>query len=163
MIRKATTFDLPVLESLIAYYAEQGLLLPLSHEQIVSRLRDFFVAEDQESGVTGCAALHLYSAELAEIRSLSVKPGFQRRGTGALLVRQCLEEAGQLKIARIFALTRSPEFFKKQGFREISKSALPEKVFKDCRACPRESCCDEIAVIRILTEDAVPVTGGGTY
>jgi amino-acid N-acetyltransferase len=47
----------------------------------------------------------------------------------------------------VFVLTRAPEFFEKCAFRRVSINSLPEKVLKDCANCPKNTACDEIALI----------------
>ena len=85
--------------------------------------------------------------DLAEIRSLAVDKVHQKRGIGKNLVRECLKEARALGVKRIFALTYSPDFFKKMGFKDADKSSLPQKIWGDCLRCPRFPECDEHAVI----------------
>ena len=60
------------------------------------------------------------------------------------------EKAKKLGIKRIFALTLSPDFFKKYGFKKIDKSMLPQKIWTDCFVCPKFSKCDEVAYIKRL-------------
>ncbi len=50
----------------------------------------------------------------------------------------------------MFALTYEKEFFRRQGFRVIDRSKLPEKVWRECIACPRAEACDEIAMVLSL-------------
>jgi argininosuccinate lyase/amino-acid N-acetyltransferase len=107
---------------------------------------DFGVAV-VDGKVVGCAALWIYTPQLAEIRSLGVHPDFQGKGVGHGLVRYFLQLAGQLHIPKVFVLTRAPKFFEKAGFRQVSVNSLPEKVLKDCAACPKREQCDEIALV----------------
>ena len=44
--------------------------------------------------------------------------------------------------------TRIPTFFENYGFREADRSAMPDKIYKDCQTCPRLYACDEIAMVR---------------
>jgi len=60
------------------------------------------------------------------------------------------EEARELEIPRIFALTYQPGFFTRCGFTEISNKDLPHKVWKECINCPKFPDCDEHAVIKEL-------------
>jgi amino-acid N-acetyltransferase len=69
------------------------------------------------------------------------------------LVLSCLKEAEDLGIDRVFALTNSPEFFKKLGFKEVAKSELPQKVWADCIRCSKFPDCDEVAVLKDLTKN----------
>jgi amino-acid N-acetyltransferase len=51
------------------------------------------------------------------------------------------------EISRVFALTLSPGFFSKMGFKTVAHTDLPLKIRKDCVACPRYGNCDEIAMV----------------
>ncbi len=65
---------------------------------------------------------------------------------GRVLVLRCLEEARELGLKRVFALTYQVEFFTKLGFHEIEKSQLPHKIWADCLKCAKFPDCDETAV-----------------
>ena len=53
---------------------------------------------------------------------------------------------------RLFALTLEPKFFEKRGFDVVAKEQLPMKVWTDCARCPKQQECDEIAVVKALTD-----------
>jgi len=144
-VRSACLADLDAIESMVQYWAELGENLPREQHEIVRDIGSFVVFEEQE-GVTGCASLHAYDSRLAEIRSLGVYPGAQRRGQGKALVDHLVEKARQMAIQKVFVLTRVPEFFKKQGFILTSRVLLPEKIMKDCERCTRQHECDEVAL-----------------
>jgi N-acetylglutamate synthase-like GNAT family acetyltransferase len=55
----------------------------------------------------------------------------------------------------VFVLTRAPVFFEKAGFRQVSVNSLPEKVLKDCSACPKREQCDEIALIHDIAPNGM--------
>ena len=149
-VRKAHVKDVPAITCLLEVMAKDNLLLPVSTEQLAMDIRDFFVAENELGALKGCAALHIYSKDLAEIRSLAVDPSVQKHGIGKLLANQCIQECKNLGLARIFALTRHLQFFLNLNFQEASKEDLPEKVYKDCLVCPKLHHCDESAMIRLL-------------
>jgi len=154
VIRKPRVCDVPGIKQLIDNAVQRGALLPRTMGELYETLRDFHVAE-ADGSVGGCCALHVDMADLAEIRSLAVREDLQRRDMGADLVRACMAEARTLGIARVYALTRVGDFFKKLGFREIDKHELPNKVFRDCVRCPCFPDCDEIAVeYRLETGDS---------
>ena len=44
--------------------------------------------------------------------------------------------------------TRIPDFFFHFGFRVADRTALPDKIYKDCQTCPRLYACDEVAMVR---------------
>ena len=96
--------------------------------------------------MVGCGAIHPYHATLAELRSVGVAPAVHGGGIGRRIVQALLDECAQRQIERVFVLTRAPQFFGRLGFTTIPIETLPEKVFRDCAACPKQSCCDEIAM-----------------
>lgn len=145
-IRKAKISDLKQVHRLINDYAKREQMIPRSLNELYETLRDFVIC-DVDGNVCGVCALHIMWEDLAEIRSLAVDKGYQKRGIGKNLIKQCLKEAKALGVKRIFALTYSPEFFKKMGFNDIDKSGLPQKIWGDCLRCPRFPECDEHAVI----------------
>ena len=144
-VRKALPADVPVLHALIARAAETTHVIARSQAALYETIRDFFVF-DEGNGVKGCCALSVTWGDLAEVKSLSVDPGCQGRGIGRILVEACLEEARELGIPRVFALTAVVDFFNKMGFEEIDMNDLPHKVWGDCINCPKYPDCDEVAV-----------------
>ncbi|OPX23686.1 MAG: GNAT family N-acetyltransferase [Planctomycetales bacterium 4484_123] len=146
MVRPATMCDADAVHQLVNYYAEQGLMLHRSLESIYESLRDFLVC-CRDGRVVGCVALRLYWRDLAEIRSLAVSREHRGRGIGRELLLGAVQEARNLCLPRVFALTYEPAFFEKFGFRTVDKDALPPKVWRDCIHCPKADACDEVAVI----------------
>lgn len=144
-LRKARISDVEEMQALINSFAERGELLPRSLSQLYESIRDFFVLV-KDGHIVGTCALHIAWSDLAEIRSLTVDPEIQGQGFGRQLVEACLNEARELGICRVFALTYKPEFFYKLGFRNIDKSELPHKVWSDCINCPKFPNCGEVAV-----------------
>jgi amino-acid N-acetyltransferase len=145
-IRKAKISDLKEVHKLINNFAKREQMIPRSLNELYETLRDFVIC-DADGTVCGVCALHIMWEDLAEIRSLAVDEVHQKRGIGKNLVRECLKEARALGVKRIFALTYSPDFFKKMGFKDADKSSLPQKIWGDCLRCPRFPECDEHAVI----------------
>jgi RNA 3'-terminal phosphate cyclase (ATP) len=146
-VRKARAADGPAIQKLLAHFAARGELLHRTLNEIYQHLRDFFVCE-VEGQVVGVCALWLYWEDLAEVRSLAVLEDYEGRGFGKALVMACVEEAVQLGIRRVFALTYRPGFFEPLGFRTLDKRELPQKIWKDCIRCANFTCCDEVALIR---------------
>ncbi len=145
MIRKARTSDAISIYTLINDYAKEGLLLPKSLNAIYENIRDFWVYEEDEQ-IVACCALHVVWEDLAEIKSLAVKKEYTNRGIGYKLVERCLQEAKELGIKRVFALTYAVGFFEKFGFSVVDKSTLPHKVWGECINCVKFPSCDEVAV-----------------
>jgi len=149
MIRKARIQDAKTIHKLINGFAKKDLMMPRSLNEIYETVRDFWVGCDKKGGVIGCAALHIVGwNDLAELKSLAVARRQQKKGLGSLLVQTCLEEAADLEVGSVFALTYRPKFFRRFGFGIIPKSRLPHKVWAECCNCPKFPDCGEIAVMK---------------
>ena len=146
--RKAILPDAQHIHDLIAGYSSDGTLLPRTLPEICENVRDFVVLEQEDGRIIGCGALHLYGTHLAEIRSITVAPWAQGRGGGGRLVKALLAEAKRHRVDCICLFTRKPDFFAGQGFSVAQREDLPDKIYKDCHACPRYHCCDEVAMVR---------------
>jgi len=145
-VRQAHMGDVDDIRSLVMTYAQAQKMLPRSLRYIYDNLRNFFVAVSQQDQVLGCGALQVSWKDLAEVKSLAVRDDMKGRGLGKMLVRTCLDEAAELRVARVFALSFVPEFFEKLGFRRIDKEELPHKVWSECIDCPLFPECGETAL-----------------
>ena len=151
MIRRAKIHDVPEIVQLIKIWADQGQMLPVAQSQVYSQLRSFVVVE-QDDHLIGVGALVIIWGDLAEVRSLALRPEAIGQGIGRHIVEHLLKEAHELEIPRVFTLTYKPNFFKKLGFQPIDKKYLPHKVWKDCINCPKFPDCDENALIIDFSE-----------
>ncbi len=155
LVEKATISDVAEMHRLINHFADRDEMLPRSLSEIYENLRDYFVIR-QDKQVTGCAALHVMWADLAEVKSLAVAEENQRQGIGSRLVEACIREAHMLGLPTVFCLTYKPDFFQKFGFAEIDKMELPRKVWTECYHCPKFPDCNEVALI--INFEQSPVT-----
>lgn len=144
-VRKPRLSEVYDLKQLLDTAVAEGKVLPRELPELYENVRDFYVYVD-DAGLGGCVALHIDMIDLAEVRSLVVRPDLRGKGVGGQLVRATLAEADSLDIARVYALTREERFFIKYGFRMVDKAELPYKVFKDCMRCRLFPGCDEVAV-----------------
>ena len=151
-IRAAKVGDAKEISALITDYAEQDKMLFRSMADIYENIRSFYTAES-EGKIVGCCCLHIIWEDLAEIKSLAVDKDYQGQGVGRALVEYTVQQAKELGIRKVFALTLEPEFFKKSGFETIAMERLPMKVWSDCARCPKQNNCDEIAVIKDISEE----------
>jgi len=147
MIRKARISDIKELHKLINFYGDRGEMLARSLNELYENLRDFLVF-DENGEILGCCALHISWEDLAEIKSLAVKPGHTGKGIGKKLIEECLKETEELGIKKVFALTFKPEYFEKRGFKKIDKEELPHKIWSECINCPKFPNCEEIAMLK---------------
>ncbi|HUA83069.1 MAG TPA: N-acetyltransferase [Bryobacteraceae bacterium] len=154
-IRKAMLSDIRPVTELINSYARNGTMLPRSEFEMAENIRDFMVACETER-IVGCGALHFYTPQAGEIRSLAVQPGLKTRGIGRMLVEALEAEARENDLSSIFAFTYVDGFFRKLGFSEVDRGELPLKAWKDCLRCPKFQACDEIAMVKQLKPAEIP-------
>jgi amino-acid N-acetyltransferase len=154
-VRKASMQDIPALLDLINGYAAKGIMLPRTEFEMSENMRDFMVAYAGNQ-LVGCGALHFYSPTMGEVRSLAVAESHKTHGIGRLIVDSLVYEAKLYGLDAVFAFTYVPEFFGRVGFYEVERGELPLKAWKDCLRCSKFSCCDEIAVLRVLRPQRAP-------
>jgi amino-acid N-acetyltransferase len=151
LLRPARLADVPQLEQLMAPYVATGDLLPRSNYDLCRHIKEYVVAETSspppDGGVVGCGSLKIYSRDLAEVAGLAVRQDYQGAGAGRALMEALIAEARAHGLAEVLALTRKPAFFLRLGFVPAEKEHFPLKVWADCARCPRQNCCDEIAVV----------------
>jgi amino-acid N-acetyltransferase len=145
-VRSAESHDVERIASIIAHHAVQGVMLPRSLAAVSAALETYVVA-DEAGKVIGCGGLDVYTTARAEIYGLATAPEGAPPGTGKAIVQALVDRARKKRIANVFALTLAPEFFSKLGFRTVTHNDLPQKVWKDCVACPKYGNCDEIAMV----------------
>ena len=114
-VRPARNEDVPALQDFIRPFVESDRLLPRTTGELTSLIEHGFVAELQNR-IAGFAALEIYSAKLAEVRSLAVAPIHQGRGIGRRLIDACIDRAREQNILEVMAITATEEFFQKCGF-----------------------------------------------
>jgi amino-acid N-acetyltransferase len=168
-VRKARIQDARNIYDLVNSLSSDGTLLRRNYAELCENIRDFTIAErllppatdlepsplgiysqppDDRYEFLGCGALHLYGPHLAEVRSIVVKPEAKGLGAGGQLIQALIEEAADHSIMSVCLFTRLPEFFNKFGFRVADRTAMPDKIYKDCQTCPRLYACDEVAMVR---------------
>lgn len=157
LVRRARVTDAPEIQRLITAFADRDEMLHRSLGELYENIRDFYVAEDGLGEVVACGGLHVCWSHLAEIKSLAVDEGCQRQGYGKRIVLSCLDEARELGLKTVFALTYKPEFFARLGFRVVDKATLPHKVWNECIRCPKFQACGEIAVVYDLARTTTPM------
>ena len=145
-VRKAKISDANSINTLINFYAEQDRMLFRSMAEIYENLQSFTVAEF-DGEIACCCSLQIIWSDLAEIKSLAIAEKQKGEGVGRAMVKSAIEQASQLGISRVFALTLEEGFFVKLGFHLINKDELPMKVWSDCARCSKQQKCDEIAVV----------------
>src|SRR6478752_7046590 len=90
-VRRARTSDVPAVRRLLDVYVREGILLDKATVTLYEDIQEFWVAErDDNAEVVGCGALHVMWEDLAEVRTLAVKPGLKGAGVGHRLLEKLL-------------------------------------------------------------------------
>jgi amino-acid N-acetyltransferase len=145
-VQHAAVTDVKTIHELVNGFARKGEMLPRTLAEIYEGLRDYSVIRERDA-LVACGALHVMWEDLAEIRSLAVREDRQGAGLGGLLVRSHIDEARNLGLRTVFALTYRPAFFERLGFVQADVMTLPRKVWNECYRCPKFPTCNEIAVV----------------
>jgi amino-acid N-acetyltransferase len=146
--RLARVGDVPAIYDLIRTFADRKVMIRRSMGELYESIREFVVTTDDQDQVVGCAALHVFWEDLAEIKCLAVAEHLHGHGIGRSLVEACWKSARELEIKSVFALTYSVVFFERCGYHQIEKSELPHKIWNECVRCPLFPNCSEVALIR---------------
>ena len=127
-VRGAARADAAQILRLVSPYAEQGLMLPRTLEQIASRIDNYVVAADFAGRVIACAALEEYSPSLAEVSSVAVAPDHHGKGFGSQVVLGVERLALARDIEELFALSLTDDFFLSLSYKPTTISRYPEKL-----------------------------------
>jgi amino-acid N-acetyltransferase len=130
-VRRARTGDVRAIRGLIDANAQSGRLLDKPTVALFEDVQEFWVASTADGEIAGCGALHVMWEDLAEIRTLAVADGHQRRGVGNQIVVALLDTARELGVSRVFVLTFAVEFFRRHGFAEIDGQATTPEVYAE--------------------------------
>jgi len=145
-IRAAVIGDAESIHQLIKHYADIGVILERSIDDIKSNIKNFIVASADDM-VIGSITFYDYEKNLIEVRSLAVEESFHRLGIGRELLLTLINKFNSEKDTKIFTLTYRPDFFGKNGFIVVPKENFPEKIWKDCDKCRDKENCGETALV----------------
>jgi amino-acid N-acetyltransferase len=146
-IRPARVADVPGIHALIASHAERDKMILRPLDELYANLREFVVCEGPGGKVVGCAAVHIFWSDLAELKCLAVSDEFQRQGIGRRLCEALQTDLRRLGVSRVFTLTNSAPFFEKIGYQKVDKDALPRFIWGECVRCPSFPLCIEDALL----------------
>lgn len=152
-VRPAVAADVPQVHELIKFHAQLGRMILRGFDELYADLRSFMVAEDKGE-LLGCASVHIFWSNLAELKCVAVKENQQRRGIGRAVVNACHNDLKRLGIERAFALTGATTFFEKLGYKVVDKDSLPRFIWGECVRCPSFPVCNEEAMVFDLTKPA---------
>jgi argininosuccinate lyase / amino-acid N-acetyltransferase len=153
-VRRARMSDVDKIHQQVAFWAEEGEILPRSRDNIIHDIQNFVVAEI-DGKVVGCASLYIYETGLAEIRSVVIDKAHHQQGQGKALVQYLLEFAHQIELQKIIVLTYIPAYFTALGFSLIEKSSLADNIIEDSEPSPHKDPADEVAMEYIVDRSCV--------
>ena len=129
-VRQARTADVPGIRGLIDANVGSGRLLGKATVTLYEDVQEFWVAEQESDGlIVGCGALHVLWEDLAEIRTIAVRPDCQGHSIGRRIADVLLERARELGVQRVFVLTFAVGFFGSLGFTEIFGTPVAPDVY----------------------------------
>lgn len=128
LVRPAHPRDVPAIREMVDHYASRGILLAKATVTLYEDIQEFVVAVDGDE-VIGCGALHVMWEDLAEVRTVAVRPNIARAGVGSLILEALITRARELDITRVFCLTFETRFFGKHGFKEIEGAPVDPEVY----------------------------------
>jgi len=131
VVRRARTQDVRCIRELIDTYSPERRLLSKATVTLYEDVQEFWVAERPDDGsVIGCGALHVMWEDLAEIRTVAVRPDCRGMRVGRRIVSRLLEVAREVGVSRVFVLTFETRFFGSFGFEEIDGAPVPPAVYE---------------------------------
>jgi len=151
-VRPAEFRDAEAIFTLIKSYPEELLPRPIS--DIVENI-DRFLVYEANGKVIGTVSWQILPEigaprqPCVELKSLAVKRDCHRHGVGRALVRAAIERIRALHATQVIALTFTPGFFKKLGFRRVAKRKLMHKLYAGCINCTKYRSpftCPEVAM-----------------
>lgn len=148
MLRPAKTSDVAAIRALCQPLIDQRILVPKDPVNYFENIQEFVVVTDGET-LAGCAALHVFWEDLAEVRTVATSPQFRRRGVGRALISSLLERAQDLGVSRVFCLTFEREFFKTLGFEQITGTPVSPEVFAELLRSQDEGTAEFLDLARV--------------
>ena len=130
VVRPARAADIRVIREIVRPLAESRVLVSKDAVTYYEALQEFRVAE-LDGIVVGCGALHVMWEDLAEIRTLAVRPEAKGSGVGGRLLDALVEDARALGLSRLFCLTFEVDFFARHGFEVIEGQAVDPAVYAE--------------------------------
>ncbi len=130
VVRRACTPDVRAIRSLVEPMARSRRIVSKDAVAYYEAVHEFRVVEvDRE--VVGCGALHVMWEDVAEVRTVAVRPEFKGRGLGSALLNGLLQDARDLGVQRVFCLTFETGFFGGHGFQPIDGQAVEPQVYAE--------------------------------
>jgi amino-acid N-acetyltransferase len=133
---------------MVDHYAPDRRLLSKATVTLYEDVQEFVVAESVGE-VVGCGALHVMWEDLAEVRTVAVRPDWIGRGVGAQMLLKLIGRGRDLGVARIFCLTFEVEFFRRFGFEPQAGLAVKPEVFAELLQSEDEGVAEFLELERV--------------
>jgi amino-acid N-acetyltransferase len=130
VVRRARTSDIRLIREIVRPHAESRVIVSKDAVTYYEALQQFRVAE-LDGEVVGCGALHVMWEDLAEIRTVAVRPDAQGHGIGGRVLEALIDDARELGVQRLFCLTFEVDFFARHGFQVIDGQAVEPDVYAE--------------------------------
>ena len=128
---RARTSDVDGIRALVEPQAGKRVLLAKERVAYYETLPEFRVVRDAAGDVVGCGALHVMWKDLAEVRTLTVRDDQLGTGVGSAILRQLIDDAREIGVARVFCLTFETRFFGRHGFEPIEGIPVEPQVYAE--------------------------------
>jgi amino-acid N-acetyltransferase len=130
VVRRARTPDVRAIRSLVEPMTESRRIVTKDAVAYYEAVHEFRVVE-VDGEVVGCGALHVMWEDLAEVRTVAVRPELKGRGLGSAVLVELLQDARDLGVRRVFCLTFETAFFGRHGFERIDGQAVEPEVYAE--------------------------------
>jgi amino-acid N-acetyltransferase len=87
--------------------------------------------------------------DLAEIRTLAVKPDFRKTGLGGTILEFLVDRGRDLGVNRLFCLTFETDFFARHGFEAIDGAPVDTGVFEQLLQSYDEGVAEMLGLERV--------------
>jgi amino-acid N-acetyltransferase len=152
-VRRARPQDAVAISRLNNSFANEGLMLLRTPEQVALSIDAYMVATDVRGSVIACGALKEYAPSLAEVAAIAVAPEAHGMGLGKAIVGAVEELALKRGTTELFALTLEPGFFQAIGDHRGERARYTEKIRRDCIGCARRFACNELCFAKSLAAE----------
>ncbi len=156
-VRPACFYEAEAISQLNNQFADEMLMLRRTPEMVALTIDDFVVAVNGTGLIVGCGALKEYSPSVAEVAAIAVSRDVHGQGLGRRIVGAVEQLAMKRDIYDVFALTLQPKFFAACAYAQVDRARYPEKIRRDCLACPRRFACDEYCFAKNLRVEALHI------
>ena len=130
VVRRARTPDVRAIRSLVEPMTTTRRIVTKDAVAYYEAVHEFRVVE-VEGEVVGCGALHVMWEDLAEVRTVAVRPDLKGHGLGSAVLVELLQDARDLGVTRVFCLTFETSFFGRHGFQRIDGQAVEPDVYAE--------------------------------